>query len=192
MVKTILAFNGAALMGCAIFFSKDNNTVITALLLVLPFLDANWRSHVFDRKVFKNIKFYAPVTLLVICYLTLFIIQADLDYVTTAISVIFLIALPEEWFFRYYYLQQLEIGGRRAWVNNIICSLLFTVVHIPTQGLAGLAVFFPSLVFGYVYQRSRSLIIIVLLHGLANLLYVMYFQHQFESLINIVSLLVRS
>ena len=179
-------------MGCAIFFSKDNNTVITALLLVLPFLDANWRSHVFDRKVFKNIKFYAPVTLLVICYLVLFVIQADLDYVTTAISVIFLIALPEEWFFRYYYLQQLEIGGRRAWVNNIICSLLFTAAHIPTQGLAGMAVFFPSLVFGYVYQRSRSLIIIVLLHGLANLLYVTYFQHQFESLINIVRLLVHS
>ena len=184
MVKTILAFNGAILLGCAIFFSKDSHTIITALLLVLPFLDANWRSHVFATKIFDNTRFYAPLAFLVMCYLVLFIIQSDMDYVTAAISVIVLIALPEEWFFRYYYLQQLKIGGRRAWVGNVACSLLFTVVHIPAQGLAGLAVFVPSLIFGYAYQRTRSLIIVVLLHGLANLLYVTYFQSQFESLIS--------
>jgi len=33
---------------------------------------------------------------------------------------------------------------------------------------------FPSLLFGYVYQYSRNLIVVVLLHALANLFFIVY------------------
>ncbi len=57
---------------------------------------------------------------------------------------------------------------------NVVSSLLFTLLHIPLQGGVGLLVFFPSLLFGYVYQRSRNLIVVVLLHALANLFFIIY------------------
>jgi len=38
----------------------------------------------------------------------------------------------------------------------------------------GVLVFFSSLLFGYVYQYSRNLLLVVLLHALANLFFIVY------------------
>ncbi len=73
------------------------------------------------------------------------------------------IATAEEVFFRGYLL---GIFG------NFKTSLLFSLAHLvsfPTVN--SLLVFFPSLIFGWVYIRSGSILAPILLHWSANLLY---------------------
>jgi len=73
------------------------------------------------------------------------------------------IAVAEEIFFR---------GFLLPLFGNLRTSLLFSLAHLinfPT--LNSLLVFFPSLLFGLAYLRSRSILAPVLLHFTANLLY---------------------
>jgi len=73
------------------------------------------------------------------------------------------VAVAEEVFFRGYLMQSL---------GNIRTSLLFSLAHLinfPT--LNSLLVFFPSLLFGFAYRRSGSILAPVLLHFSANVIY---------------------
>lgn len=73
------------------------------------------------------------------------------------------IALSEEIFFRGFIMEAL---------GNVRTSLLFSLAHLiyfPT--LNSLLVFFPSLLFGYAYTRSGSILAPALLHFTANLFY---------------------
>ncbi|MEQ9618250.1 MAG: CPBP family intramembrane glutamic endopeptidase [Deltaproteobacteria bacterium] len=91
---------------------------------------------------------------------------------------LFLVALPEEVFFRGY-LQQ-KIGNSIKGI--IIVSLLFALGHFVTLCLGGghgLAVcsqavltFFPSLVMGYLYYVTGTLWASILFHFLANLVHI--------------------
>jgi membrane protease YdiL (CAAX protease family) len=58
---------------------------------------------------------------------------------------------------------------------NVICSVLFAAAHLfrlPPEWAA--TTFFPSLVFGYAWDRWRSVIPSILIHLVYNVLY--YFQ----------------
>jgi len=46
----------------------------------------------------------------------------------------------------------------------------------------GLSVLGPSLVYGWLYQRTRDLPLIVLLHALSNLVFVMFLSRYFTLL----------
>jgi membrane protease YdiL (CAAX protease family) len=73
------------------------------------------------------------------------------------------VATAEEIFFRGFLMSSL---------GNLWTSLLFSLahlIHFPT--LNSLLVFFPSLLFGFVYTRSGSILAPILLHFSANLLY---------------------
>jgi len=73
------------------------------------------------------------------------------------------IATAEEVFFRGYLMKSF---------GNLGTSLLFSLAHLvsfPTVN--SVLVFFPSLVFGWAYLRSGSLLAPVLLHWSANLIY---------------------
>ncbi len=73
------------------------------------------------------------------------------------------IAAAEEIFFRGYVM---------AFFGNIWTSVLFSLahmVHFPTVN--SILVFFPSLIFGFAYQRSGSILAPILLHFSANLFY---------------------
>lgn len=88
-------------------------------------------------------------------------------------------ALPEEIFYRGY----LQSSFNRAWPGGravlgarigkglILTSVLFALGHVviePTPVRFG--VFFPSLIFGWLRERTGSVLAPVLFHGLSNLL----------------------
>ncbi len=73
------------------------------------------------------------------------------------------IATAEEIFFR---------GFLMGSMGNITVSLLFSLAHLIHFPIVNsLLVFFPSLIFGYVYVRSGSILAPILLHFTANLFY---------------------
>ncbi|WP_028950151.1 CPBP family glutamic-type intramembrane protease [Sulfurihydrogenibium subterraneum] len=73
------------------------------------------------------------------------------------------IALSEELFFRVYLM---------SFFSNFITSILFTIPHILLYGdLHSFLVFFPSLIYGLVYQKSKSFILVAVLHFLSNIIY---------------------
>ncbi|HPM78738.1 MAG TPA: myxosortase family intramembrane protease [bacterium] len=88
------------------------------------------------------------------------------------------VALPEELFFRGYV--QTLLGQRlhrtaprwlgERWPAIVATSLLFALAHLAVDGQpARLAVFFPALLFGWLRERTGSLLAPVLVHTLANL-----------------------
>jgi membrane protease YdiL (CAAX protease family) len=80
-------------------------------------------------------------------------------------------AIPEEWFFRGYLLKRVE----RGIYGNIIVSVAFVMLHLLSQNYTiALMVFFPSLLYGWVFQKTGSLITVIMLHALSNLLFIVY------------------
>jgi len=72
-------------------------------------------------------------------------------------------AFAEELFFRAYLMKRF---------SNLKVSLMFVIPHfILYPGILSLLTFFPSLVFGFAYQKTRSLAFVSLLHLVSNLVY---------------------
>ncbi len=86
--------------------------------------------------------------------------------------------VAEEWFFRGVMQPLLleipsgRLGLRGLTFANLITSLMFACVHIPTQSMiwAGL-VLFPSLIFGWFRDRYNHMAPAVLLHVFYNLFF---------------------
>lgn len=88
-------------------------------------------------------------------------------------TTLLLAALPEEWFFRAYFMTRLGTG----WRANLITALLFSVLHGLTRSwTTALLVLLPSLFYGWLYQRSRDLTLLVLVHALSNLFFVLFLE----------------
>ncbi|HEY0463504.1 MAG TPA: MrtC family glutamic-type intramembrane protease [Polyangiaceae bacterium] len=88
------------------------------------------------------------------------------------------IALPEEAFYRGYlqsaldevYPARFRVLGAELGPSLLITSALFALGHLCTEfNPARLAVFFPSLVFGYLRARTRSVAAGLVFHALCNL-----------------------
>jgi membrane protease YdiL (CAAX protease family) len=95
-----------------------------------------------------------------------------------ALEEILVIALPEEAFYRGYLQTSLErdvgrrvsILGARVGPGLVLASAIFAVGHLLTRfDPARLAVFFPSLVFGFLRARGGGIGSAVLFHALCNL-----------------------
>ena len=170
---------GAALAGCAVFFAEPIRTyALTGILLFFPLLDRHWRLPGFP---------YAPrnYTLWLVLLLTAAaLLLWQPQHLGYALATLFTAALPEEWFFRAYFMTRLqETRWGRGWRANLITTLLFGGLHALTRGwLVGLSVLGPSLVYGWLYQRTRDLPLIVLLHALSNLVFVMFLSRYFTLL----------
>ncbi len=89
------------------------------------------------------------------------------------------VALPEEAFFRGYlqtaldreWGRKLEIFGARIGPGLLVSSVLFALGHLATvPHPARLAVFFPSLVFGWLRARTGGIGAGVAFHAMCNLL----------------------
>ena len=89
------------------------------------------------------------------------------------------IALPEEAFFRGFVQTELEplfekrvrIFGADISFALVLASAIFALGHLLTNPVPGrLAVFFPSLLFGWLRTRTRGVGAGVVLHALCNLL----------------------
>lgn len=89
------------------------------------------------------------------------------------------VAIPEEIFFRGYmqtkmhdkYPKGLNILGVKFGWAIVITSALFAAGHVVTKpNIARLAVFFPSLIFGWLRERTNSVFPTALFHALCNTL----------------------
>lgn len=88
-----------------------------------------------------------------------------------------LVAVPEEWFYRGYVQQRLDeafgtrwkiLGVELGW-GWLLASVLFALGHLVLDARPErLAVFFPSLLFGYMKARTGSIAAPALFHALSN------------------------
>jgi hypothetical protein len=87
------------------------------------------------------------------------------------------VAIPEEWFFRCYLQQRLDYGLGTRWNilgtqlgwGWIMSSALFALGHLVLDPrIERLAVFFPGLLFGWMFARTRSIVAPAMMHALAN------------------------
>jgi len=91
---------------------------------------------------------------------------------------LFLVALPEEFFFRGYlqtliaarFPQKIRVGGFSLGRSVLITSFFFALAHslIAFQWWH-FAIFFPSLVFGGLRERTNGLVAPILFHAASNL-----------------------
>jgi membrane protease YdiL (CAAX protease family) len=156
---------GAALAGGAVFSYPGRDYVLIGLMLFLPLLDRGWRVPALPRSRSRHLIWAG----LLISGVALLIWRPS--ETPFALSALLMAALPEEWFFRAYFMTRLSQGSRA----NVITSLLFSLMHGLTRGWTAAAlVFLPSLFYGWLYQRTRDLPSLVLVHALSNLIYVLF------------------
>lgn len=94
------------------------------------------------------------------------------------ITDLFVVALPEEFFYRGYLQTRLRdawprgrlVFGARLGPAFWVTALLFALGHLAIFQAWRLAVFFPALLFGWMRERSGSILAPALLHACANLL----------------------
>jgi membrane protease YdiL (CAAX protease family) len=106
-------------------------------------------------------------------------IPLDWRYAWLVVSQLGVVALPEEFFFRGYVQTKLERvwpPRRRVWGGGlglalIITSVMFALGHVLVDfNPMRFAVFFPSLLFGWLRGASGTIVAPVLMHAGANLL----------------------
>jgi len=179
----LLIFNGAALTVCAVSDFAWRTECLIGLMLFLPLLDKSWA---WPGLRFKSFNFICWGIITATGGVLLLFNQ---NYTMAAINTLAFAALPEEWFFRAYLMTQLNKINTGAFflkfkinnsqssflLANTITSTLFALLHTPTQGWFGLIIFFPSLFYGWIYQRSKDLMLVILLHGLSNIVFFIYF-----------------
>ena len=90
---------------------------------------------------------------------------------------LFVVALPEEFFYRGYLQSRLKLvwpGGPRVLGVTVgpaflVVALLFALGHLAVFHVWRLAVFFPALLFGYLRERTGTVLGCTLLHATFNL-----------------------
>jgi hypothetical protein len=95
-----------------------------------------------------------------------------------AIDDLFVVALPEEFFYRGYLQSRLRDAwpkgkiffGARLGAAFWVTALLFALGHLAIFQVWRLGVFFPALIFGWMRERSNSVVGPALFHAAANLL----------------------
>jgi membrane protease YdiL (CAAX protease family) len=160
--------SSGVLAGAAAFSHPGRAYLLTALLLFLPLADRSWQLPGIPRAVSN----YISWTALVLAISVLLVWKSA--YTAFAVNTLLFSALPEEWFFRAYFMDRIGKG----WRANLVASLLFSFLHVLTRGWAGLLVLGPSLFYGWLYQRTRDLPLLVLVHALSNVVFVMFLQHR--------------
>ena len=164
---------GAALTACAVALGVSTNQnlrsflvyVLIGTMLFYPLLDRQWRPPGLPKQ-FRNSAAWAFLMLTAAALLAW-----KPEYFKPGLSTLVTAALPEEWFFRAYFMTSVGFGLQA----NLTASLLFSVLHGLTRGwpIAAL-VFVPSLFYGWLYQRTRDLPLLVLMHALSNIVFMMF------------------
>lgn len=108
---------------------------------------------------------------------------------TMLLTQLILVAVPEEFFFRGYLQERLHQAWGREGIQVlglpltwgiVVSSVLFALVHlISNLNVTRLAVFFPSLLFGALRERTGGISASVLYHAACNLLVMFLSVHYF-------------
>ena len=164
---------GAGLAACAAALGASaNQDIVNSLVYVLigtmlfyPLLDRQWRPPGLPKQIQNG----AAWGVLILTAAALFAWKPI--YLGPGLSTLFTAALPEEWFFRAYFMTSLGSGLPA----NLVASILFSVLHGLTKGwVMAVQVFVPSLFYGWIYQRTRDLPLLVLTHALSNIVFMMF------------------
>jgi membrane protease YdiL (CAAX protease family) len=156
---------GAVLAGGAVFSYPGRDYVLIGLMLFLPLLDRGWRLPALPRSRSR----YMVWAGLVIAGVALLAWRPS--ETPFALVMLLMAAIPEEWFFRAYFMTRLGRGIRA----NVVTSLLFSLVHgLARDWTTALLVFMPSLFYGWLYQHTRDLPLLVLVHALSNIIYALF------------------
>ncbi len=149
-----------------LLFSSHASAYLYVFLLFFPLLD--WQ-FIKSTLTPNTQAFIQSVAVLLVLTVVLFFVSTEtLQYFLVMAA---FTALPEEWFFRGYLLRKLGLNLHA----NIIVSIGFSILHIIVQGsLIGALTFIPSLVFGWVFIKYKSLTFVILLHALSNIIYIKY------------------
>lgn len=103
---------------------------------------------------------------------------APLPFLNDAAGQLLMIALPEEAFYRGYLQTRLDdafganwkIGGAMIGPSLFVTSAIFALGHLATiHDLSRLAVFFPSLVFGWLRARTKGVGASIVFHASCNI-----------------------
>ncbi len=105
-------------------------------------------------------------------FVGLYVPEPDLQL---PLKLLFFKALFEEFFFRFLLQEGIDRLLKYRWrlgplsLANFLASLTFACVHLIHQPPHwALLTFFPSLAFGYIWQRYRSIISVTLIHFAYN------------------------
>jgi membrane protease YdiL (CAAX protease family) len=157
--------SGAVLVVGAVFSYPGRDYVLIGLMLFLPFFDRGWKIP----SLLRSRSHHLIWAVLLIAGIALLLWQPLKT--SFALSTLLTAALPEEWFFRAYFMTQIGQG----WHANLVASLLFSLLHGLTHNwYTALLVLMPSLFYGWLYQRTQDLPLLVLVHALSNLVYVLF------------------
>lgn len=181
MNKALFAWiSGAGLVACAVFLTEPlRSYVLTCILLLCPLLDRHWQLPL----ILHSSQNYTRWLAFLLTAIALLLWQPQfLEY---ALSTLLTAAIPEEWFFRAYFMSRIEkTRWGHSWKANIITSILFCGLHTLTRGWpVGLSVLGPSLFYGWLYQQTRDFPLLVLVHALSNLIFVMFLNQYFTLLV---------
>lgn len=99
-------------------------------------------------------------------------------FVEWAIDDLFVVALPEEFFYRGYLQTRLRDAwprgrmffGARLGAAFWVTAILFALGHLAIFQVWRLGVFFPALIFGWMRERSGSVVGAALFHAASNLI----------------------
>lgn len=153
------------LIASAVFSFPARDYVLVALMLFLPLMDRDWRVASFSQ---NKAGMAVSATLILVAVA---LVAWRPAYAGHALATLLMAALPEEWFFRAYFMTRLGEGFRA----NAIASLVFSLMHGLTRDWAtAVLVFLPSLFYGWLYQRTRNLPLVVLAHALSNIVYALF------------------
>lgn len=167
-IEPVLLCGAALLLGGAAFYWPGQGSLLVGVMLFWPLVDRGWRLPALP----KGRGHYLAWAVLLGFAGGLLIGRSEAF--SFFVSTLLFAALPEEWFFRAWFMTRLG----SSWSANLATSVFFSLIHAMTQGpTRGVLVFVPSLCFGWLFQRSRDLPLNILIHALANLFYFLYLAH---------------
>jgi membrane protease YdiL (CAAX protease family) len=152
-------------VGCTALPDPARYYALLAAMLFLPLFDRAWTLPRLPRKRSHIIAWSVLLAVAAIPAIW------TPGYLALVLTNLLLVALPEEWFFRAYFMERAAQGWRANW----LASLLFSLMHGLSRGWpTGILVFLPSLFYGWLYQRTRDLPLIILIHALSNLVFILF------------------
>ncbi|OGQ08438.1 MAG: hypothetical protein A3G32_10140 [Deltaproteobacteria bacterium RIFCSPLOWO2_12_FULL_40_28] len=186
-------------------FLRDYSGIFSALLMIyLPHfsrrskeallsLDLNWNKFYLSFKDVLLVSFIIfPLSFIVNHFYQTFLGRYYVSglflhsFLNHGLYQILVVALPEEYFFRSYLQENLNSCWTKKWMIKgisfgpalFITSLVFALSHslIYFQWWHGF-IFFPSLVFGLLYEKRKTITASVIFHALCNLFSAWVFQH---------------
>ena len=154
---------------------EDLRLVVVVCLLVLPLFTAGfWLA----TQLRPQLPGWAQVVLAPLTgHARTFHARLPSGFALWVVDQLFVVALPEEFFFRGYLQARLGLvwpGGARVLGATLgpaflLTAVLFAVGHLAVFHVWRLAVFFPALLFGYLRARTGTVVGSTLVHAIFNL-----------------------